>query len=375
MQSPTECRRRSSQLSAYADIEVELTCLIFRKLLVTVVLGCATVVGLTALMAHATVDRNLWIFTALMAGLSMLRIATVVAFYRRPATPLRQSSAAQWRKLYACITILYCLGFASETFYAFRHGDAACCLLSSMGCYALSALFGTQAGTLPWLGQFCTVAMLAAIDLGLAHYPRELAVAGILLNGVFAVVHCRGLRNRFEGLADNLRTKRKLRVLAERDSLTGLANRYHFQQSLTLACQREETFAVFLIDLDRFKQVNDTFGHVAGDLLLQQVARQLKDAVRSTDLVARLGGDEFAILQTPVAGEAAAHDLAGRITRSVAKPIVVQGEELSISASVGIHLFQPGQHDPNGILDFADDALYRVKRAGGGDLSFAAASS
>jgi diguanylate cyclase (GGDEF)-like protein len=371
VKAPVERRRPSLNVSAYADIQVELTELIFRKLMTTVVLGTITLVSLTALMAHATGDHTLWFFTALMAALSVLRVATVVAFNRRPAVPLTQACAARWRLLYAGAMIAYCLGFASETLYAFLRQDPTCCLLSALGTYALCALFASHGGILPSVGQFCTVAMLAALDLGLIHHVSEMAIGGIVLNCAFGIVHCRGLRIRFEGLADNLRTKRKLRVLAEQDALTGLANRYQLQQCLAAACQEGSAFAVFFIDLDGFKQVNDTYGHATGDLLLQHVAKRLQSVVRLSDLVARLGGDEFAVLQTPVPSEGSVHALAERIAQALAQPVSLSGREIAIGASIGIHLSGPGEDDPTRILNTADQALYKVKRGGGGAFAFA----
>ena len=132
-------------------------------------------------------------------------------------------------------------------------------------------------------------------------------------------------------------------------------------------------FALLFIDLDRFKQVNDTYGHAAGDTLLIQVAERLARTIRPTDLLARLGGDEFAILQTPLLSAASAKALAARINTDIGEPFEIAGRDIHIGASVGVRLSETGQTDADALLSKADQALYQVKQAGGGSFSLATA--
>ena len=120
-----------------------------------------------------------------------------------------------------------------------------------------------------------------------------------------------------------------------------------------------------MLDLDRFKQVNDTLGHSAGDTLLREVATRLKAALRETDMLARLGGDEFAIIQTGETSQReAAGGLAGRIIEIIAKPFNILGNEINIGTSIGIALAPEHGLNPNDLLKMADMALYSAKSAG-----------
>jgi diguanylate cyclase (GGDEF)-like protein len=124
-----------------------------------------------------------------------------------------------------------------------------------------------------------------------------------------------------------------------------------------------------MLDLDRFKNVNDTLGHAAGDQLLAAVARRLQDCVRETDLVARLGGDEFAIIQILQSDEDhAVEALASRIVAAIAAPIVIDGCPVGIGVSVGISLLPRDGTDPQELLHKADLALYATKAAGKNDF-------
>jgi len=156
--------------------------------------------------------------------------------------------------------------------------------------------------------------------------------------------------------------------LARTDGLTGLANRSTLMERLRqtfAACRRgAKPFAILYIDLDKFKPVNDTMGHPAGDALLQQVAARLRDCTRESDLVARLGGDEFAILQGEIREAANAGELATKILSVVAQPYVLVSGEASISASIGICSYDADLADADEMLANADQALYRSKEAG-----------
>jgi diguanylate cyclase (GGDEF)-like protein len=120
--------------------------------------------------------------------------------------------------------------------------------------------------------------------------------------------------------------------------------------------------ALMLLDLNGFKQVNDTNGHQAGDVLLQQVAKRLLGAVRDDDVVSRLGGDEFAILLTRDPDEAAATAVAGRICERLRQPFTIDGEQVQIGGSVGIALFPDDATDYDALMRGADAAMYEAKR-------------
>lgn len=159
--------------------------------------------------------------------------------------------------------------------------------------------------------------------------------------------------------------------LATHDVLTGLGNRAAFEQELVRAIARIERNAIghivlFMIDLDGFKEVNDTYGHAAGDELLRQIGARFVAMTRQSDLVCRLGGDEFVWLAEGLATIDVA-SFATRILTVCRQPIVIEGTSVSISCSIGSSIFPDLAHDAKTLLIQADKALYRVKKAGKSD--------
>ncbi|MEI7772726.1 MAG: diguanylate cyclase [Chloroflexales bacterium] len=155
---------------------------------------------------------------------------------------------------------------------------------------------------------------------------------------------------------------------ATHDALTGLPNRDHFHGRLAHSvarCRRDsEMLAVMMIDLNRFKQINDTLGHSSGDVVLQVVAQRLLKSVRKTDLVARLGGDEFVIVLEHIPNiEACAH-IAETITLAIAEPIALDGRPWQIGASLGISLCPQDGYIIDRLIECADMAMYRAKQTG-----------
>jgi diguanylate cyclase (GGDEF)-like protein/PAS domain S-box-containing protein len=156
--------------------------------------------------------------------------------------------------------------------------------------------------------------------------------------------------------------------LARTDCLTGLPNRIAFLDRLHLAFARAKrgvtSFAVLYLDLDHFKDVNDTLGHPIGDALLKVVADRLKSCVRETDMVARFGGDEFAVLQEDVTNIVDTEALATKICRTIAAPLSIDSNQIHTSASIGIVPCQGDIADPEAMMTKADLAVYRAKTEG-----------
>ncbi len=170
-------------------------------------------------------------------------------------------------------------------------------------------------------------------------------------------------------IAERERAEESLTHQALHDALTGLPNRTRLvdrMQRAMAAYQRdpEHGFAVLFLDLDRFKVVNDSAGHLVGDELLKQASRLIAGAVRLPDTVARLGGDEFAVLVEDIVSANEACDVAQRIMTALAAPIMVAGKELFTSASVGIAMVGPQYKRPEELLRDADVAMYRAKNKG-----------
>jgi diguanylate cyclase (GGDEF)-like protein len=160
----------------------------------------------------------------------------------------------------------------------------------------------------------------------------------------------------------------KIEKIAYHDALTGLPNRQLFLNQMGMALHRARRtngiVAVLFLDLDRFKVVNDSLGHAAGDLLLQTVADRIRSAVRSDDSVTRLGGDEFAVLCTDVGSPDDAMMVAERISAAVKRPIFLDGQEVFVTTSLGISLYPADATQPEGLLKSADAAMYRAKAQG-----------
>ncbi|TGQ64025.1 diguanylate cyclase [Mesorhizobium sp. M00.F.Ca.ET.186.01.1.1] len=154
----------------------------------------------------------------------------------------------------------------------------------------------------------------------------------------------------------------RMRYMAEFDAMTGLANRARFQARLAHADASRPLSALLLIDLDGFKSVNDTFGHIVGDECLMEAARRLAGGCGDAELVARVGGDEFAVLVGPHLDRGAVADLARRIIEAMAQPVAACGQSLRLGASIGIAFAGAGQ--PCELFAQADTALYAAKAAG-----------
>ena len=169
-------------------------------------------------------------------------------------------------------------------------------------------------------------------------------------------------------ITDRRRAQEVITRLAEEDALTGLANRRTFQKFLnnvvSNCAETGETFAVFYLDLDRFKSINDTLGHPMGDQLLKVVADRLRYAVRKTDLVARLGGDEFAIIAKTIDADREMVVIANRVISALNEPYAFAGTRVDISTSVGIAQAPLDGTDADMLLKAADTALYAAKADG-----------
>jgi diguanylate cyclase (GGDEF)-like protein/PAS domain S-box-containing protein len=164
------------------------------------------------------------------------------------------------------------------------------------------------------------------------------------------------------------KTQNRLEYEATHDALTGLPNRAMFNevgdQALERAARHAASTAVLFLDLDGFKEVNDSLGHDAGDLVLVEIAKRLRVAVRGGDLVARIGGDEFCILCELVTGEAEMYELGNRIVGAVSTPLIVHGRDVQVGTSIGIALDDGAPDTLGNLVRDADVALYHAKRAG-----------
>jgi diguanylate cyclase (GGDEF)-like protein len=165
-----------------------------------------------------------------------------------------------------------------------------------------------------------------------------------------------------------------LALRSQRDELTNTPNRAllldRLEQSITMAQRRYTRCAVMFLDIDHFKQINDTLGHATGDGVLQLVASRLEAAVRDSDAVGRQGGDEFLVLLPEVSRMADTVQIAKKLITDIAAPSLVCGHMLQVSVSVGIAVYPDDAPDARSLIALADAAMYRSKRRGGSSYTF-----
>jgi len=166
----------------------------------------------------------------------------------------------------------------------------------------------------------------------------------------------------------------KIRYMAGHDNLTGLPNRTLFKDRLATAqntaIRNKKKLAIMFIDLDGFKAVNDTLGHKAGDLLLQEVSRRLEAAVRQSDTAARVGGDEFIVLLNGVDCAGDAEIVAKKILAALGQPILLADKAANVGASIGISIFPDHGDNTEKLITYADDAMYGIKKSGKNAYAF-----
>jgi diguanylate cyclase (GGDEF)-like protein len=175
------------------------------------------------------------------------------------------------------------------------------------------------------------------------------------------------LRRALQYASHRKRVERELAKRALHDHLTGLPTRAlmldRLRMALNSASRSGSRGALLFIDLDHFKQINDQYGHAAGDAVLQASAERMQAAIRSSDTVSRVGGDEFIVL-LPVIGDAGAQVVARKILETLKQPVAAKGHSLTVGASIGVVEFKPGEASAEDLISRADQAMYAAKRAG-----------
>jgi diguanylate cyclase (GGDEF)-like protein len=269
--------------------------------------------------------------------------------------------------------------FMTTLFVLFAYGSMGVSLRQSLLC---------------WFGVVTAVAMFLARSHGPSWIPQASVAERVLVWLCFAVLLGRSVLIGAFGRAQRIRLKRRsdelresvatlrerdqslervnseLQHQATHDSLTGLANRVLFAERLQQAVSLQRPFAVCVLDLDRFKVINDSLGHGAGDSLLKQVARRLGSSMRADDTAARAGGDEFLVLLHDVSSRDDIARLAGRWIEALSEPCRFQGTDLYVSPSIGIARFPTDSADSEELLARADEAMYHAKQSGRNTFRF-----
>lgn len=193
-------------------------------------------------------------------------------------------------------------------------------------------------------------------------FPMELSASEMVLGG------SRYFIGIVRDITERKQAEQKIAHLAHFDYLTDLPNRAYLlnvlNHSIALSMRDKLRMAVLFVDLDGFKQVNDTLGHDAGDLLLQGVSRRLKETIRDADTLARVGGDEFIIVLDNVGSEENATQVAGKLIAAMARPFDLRGHEGRVGASIGIAIFPDDATSAVDLFKYADKAMYLAKQSG-----------
>jgi diguanylate cyclase (GGDEF)-like protein/PAS domain S-box-containing protein len=201
-------------------------------------------------------------------------------------------------------------------------------------------------------------------------YPKWLSVH-VLRDDGGRLTHYVGM---FTDITERKQAEQRIAHLAHHDPLTGLANRTAFEarleQAIADARRHERKLALLFIDLDRFKNINDSLGHAVGDLLLMEIAGRLAERLRESDIVARLGGDEFVVVLPEMPDGTHAGLVAQTLLEALARPVHTESHELHTTGSIGVAIFPEDGDNPDALMQSADTAMYEAKTAGRNQMRF-----
>ncbi|BCA61588.1 hypothetical protein HMP09_0822 [Sphingomonas sp. HMP9] len=349
----------------------------------SLVIGALTSSGITGIVA--IVSSNRWLIAcavaiALVAG---IRVIDVIRRRRQPrrAKPSKNSWAGRQEFLYRSGALGYSALLGTFGLLTLIHSDDGVLQLlavtTTIG-YA-AGIAGRNAGR-PWiaLSQLCFASLPLTVGLMISLQPLKMALAAVIVLFVVAMMDIT-LQTYGVILKATLVSREKAALaehhaaIARRDDLTGVANRTAFREWFEARLQAlgdgDGRLAIYWIDLDRFKEINDSFGHLAGNALLAGVAQRLDAAFGATGIVARLGGDEFAVIRD-VDQQIDAVATGEQIIGLVEQPVHHDGRALCVGASLGIAIAPTDGIDADTLLKNADLALYRAKDSGRGQMRF-----
>jgi diguanylate cyclase (GGDEF)-like protein len=349
----------------------------------SLILGALTSGAIAAVVSAASGDHWLIGCAILIGVVGLIRIIDATRLYRQELAEgaKGRGSAGRHELLYrlGALSFSGLLGlFGLLTLTRTDHGVLQLLSVTTAIGYA-AGIAGRNAGR-PWiaLSQLCCASLPLAAGLLIAGEPLKAFLAVVILLFVVAMMDIT-LQTHAAILRATLASNEKAALaehnaaMARRDDLTGVANRTafreQFEERLRELAARDGKLALQWLDLDRFKEVNDSFGHLAGNALLAAVAQRLKDEFDDGSVVARLGGDEFAIV-CAIGHKQDAVAIGNTILELVKQPVAYDGHTLRTSASVGVAIAPENGGDADTLLRNADLALYRAKESGRGQFSF-----
>lgn len=324
--------------------------------------ACLAMVG--AITTYETGDGITAALTVVGVVVALVRLVEILAFRRRRARAplLSRAEAAIWEWRYVAGTVATALVLGVFAARSIVLGDALCSVM------AIGIGFGFGAGVVARLALRPVAALLdlvaiaapAAIVTFMQPDLRHVGLGMLIL--MYVVASFEMVRLSFNASISQMTLKRKFEQLSRLDPMTGVSNRSVLAMDLPPMLAAGPV-AVHALDLDRFKEANDRFGHPVGDALLRQVASRLETLAAAEDLVVRMGGDEFILVQR-AAGDA--EPMARRIVTAVSAPYDVDGQVIELGASVGVAVSPKDGRTVEALLSRSDRALYRAKQDRGG---------
>jgi diguanylate cyclase (GGDEF)-like protein len=322
---------------------------------------CQAMVG--AITTYETGDMATAALTIAGIVVAIARLFEIFAFRRRlaRAPQLDRAEAGIWERWYIAGTVItaFVLGvFAARSIVL---GDALCSVM------AIGIGFGFGAGVVARLSLRPVAALLDLVAIAapaaiVTFMQPDLRHVGLgLLILMYVAASFEMVRLSFNASINQITLKRQFEQLSRSDPMTGVSNRSVLAADLP-AMLAAGTVAVHTLDLDRFKEANDRFGHPVGDALLKQVAGRLKMLAAHDDLVVRMGGDEFVLIQRTIAAAADADAMAQRIAQSICAPYDVDGQAIELGVSIGVAVAPEDGRTAEALLSRSDKALYRAKQ-------------
>lgn len=357
------------QADTHDTLSVDLTSMLYTAALHVVVVTFASLV-MAMMLAIDHTGRWTVSVAAVTTFSGGLRVALSFAYRQRTRRKgITVSEARWWAFNYGVGAVLLGVCQAAMTWEAFLHGTTDETLTVVAICMAYTSGLAGRVAVYPQIGLATGAVVLGSLSLAFISLGTPQSVITGLMIPLYYVTLVKTLSQAHASFVHQVTTDREIRHMAHHDLLTDLPNRRMFDaqtQAALADANKAGTMAVLFLDLDRFKAVNDTFGHKMGDGLLVEVGRRLRACVREGDVLARFGGDEFAALQARCRGRQDAEALAERITTALRGPYPIDGQVLEIGVSIGLALYPEDGEDAETLLKNADVALYHAKDAGRG---------
>jgi diguanylate cyclase (GGDEF)-like protein len=348
---------------------IELVRSLFATLLPTSIIA-VSFIGVGGLVALQSPDFLLDVLIGLGTLALIARISNLLIHRRRVADPgmeIDEARALERRFALSYICFAALIGAFAARAFQVAMPETHTLVVGLMFGYAAGVAVGISLR--PWIAVTSLVlailpaAVVALLAPGVARIATGILLLVFLGGGVHSVL------NRFRYAAYGITMRRAFQTLARADALTGLHNRFSLREDFDRFAERDRAAGILVVhclDLDRFKPVNDAFGHPVGDALLRAVSDRLSGLLRAGDVAARIGGDEFVVLQTGANHSGEAELLARRIAREIARPFSIGDHRIQIGTSVGYAVSSDHGRDLDTLLACADEALCQIKRQGGG---------